>query len=69
MVIHLGRSSREASEEGDGRIANVEAGNNLGIDEFTEETTVVKTVLALKGSMVGSILRVADGVEFGDNGQ
>ena len=68
MVMDLGRSSREASKEGDG-IANVEAADSVGVDEFTEETTVAKTVLALKGSMVGSILRGADGVEAGDDGR
>ena len=59
--MDLGRSSREASKEGDG-IANVEAADSVGVDEFTEETTVAKTVLALKGSMVGSILRGIYGV-------
>ena len=61
------RSSREASEEGDG-IANAESVDNIGVDEFTEETRVAKTVLALKGSMIRSILRGANGVEVRDDG-
>ena len=66
--MDFGRGSGEASKEGDG-ITNVEAADNVGVDEFTKETKVAKTVLALKGSMVGSILRGADGVEAGDDGR
>ena len=64
----IGNGFWQGHKEGDG-ITNVEAADNVGVDEFTKETKVAKTVLALKGSMVGSILRGADGVEAGDDGR
>ena len=66
--MDFGRGSGEASKEGDG-ITNVEAADNVGVDEFTKETKVAKTVLALKGSMLGSILRGTNGVEVRDDGR
>ena len=65
--MNLGRSSGRASKECD-CITNVEAADNIRIDKFTEETTIAKTVLALDGSMLGGILRGADGVKVGDHG-
>ena len=67
--MDFGRGSGEAGKEGDG-ITNVEAADKVGVDElFTNETTVAKTVLALKGSMLGSILRGTNGVEVRDDGR
>ena len=66
--MDFGRGSGEAGKEGDG-ITNVEVADNVGVDELTKEITVAKTVLALKGSMLWSILRGTDGVEVGDDGR
>jgi len=66
--MYFGRGGGEAGKEGDG-ISNVEAADNVAVYEFTKEITVAKTVLALKGSMVGSIFRGTDGVEVRDDGR
>jgi hypothetical protein len=68
LVVDLGRSSGETGKKGNS-IANVEAADNVGVDEFTEETTVAKTILVLEGSMFGGVLSGADGVEVGYDGR
>ena len=67
LVVDLCGGSREAGKEGNG-IANIEAADNVGVDEFTEEATVAKTVLVLESGMCRSVLGRANGVEVGDNG-
>jgi hypothetical protein len=68
LVVDLGRGGREAGKEGNS-VADVEATDDIGVDEFTEEAAVAETVLILEGSMFGSILGGADGVEIGDDGR
>ena len=68
MIVDLGRGGGETGKESNG-ISNVEATDSVGADEFAKETTVAKTVLVLEGSVFGSVLAGADGVEFGHNGR
>jgi hypothetical protein len=68
LIVNFGRGGREAGEEGNG-IANVEAADDVGVDEFTEEATVAETILVLEGGMFGGVLGGADSVEVGDNGR
>jgi hypothetical protein len=68
LIVDLGRGGGEAGKESNG-MSNVEATDNAGADEFAEETTVAKTALVLEGSVFGSVLAGADGVEFGHNGR
>ena len=66
--MYFGRGGGEVGKEGGG-ISNVEAADKVGVYEFTKETTVAESILALKGSMVGSIFRGTDSVEVRDDGR
>jgi hypothetical protein len=68
VVLDFGRSGGEAGKEGTNGAANVEATDDVGVDEFTEEASAVKTALVLESSMFGSVLVGADSIEIGDDG-
>ena len=68
LAVDLGGGSGKMGKESDG-MANVEATDNAGVDEFTKETTAAKPMLVLEVSMFGGVLAGADGVEAGCDGQ
>ena len=66
--MDLGGGSGKMGKESDG-MANVEATDNAGVDEFTKETTAAKPMLVLEVSMFEGVLAGANGVEAECNGR